>query len=198
MSAQSQSWPAAGEACSAELPQLPAHHARNCQICHHPNRRSIQFQFLRWHKPTEIAQEFGLYDRHNVYRHARAAGLYQRRRCTLVPVYERMLENFDFTKVSSHDIMVAAQRLSATSTANNSPKTEPWTDSDPDALPPHHPSSCGGSVHSAAPTKPQKPQEYRTRVCGPPLEVPDSKTRKFPSRTKIDFYQTTKSTTAAS
>ncbi|MGA8104877.1 MAG: hypothetical protein WB869_22140 [Candidatus Acidiferrales bacterium] len=111
MSAQSQSWPAAGEACSAELPQLPAHHARNCQICHHPNRRSIQFQFLRWHKPTEIAQEFGLYDRPNVYRHARAAGLYQRRRCTLVPVYERMLENFDFTKVSSHDIMVAAQRL---------------------------------------------------------------------------------------
>ena len=177
MSAQPQSWPAAAEGCTAELPQLPAHHARNCKICQHPDRGLIEFKFLRWHKATEIAQEFGLYDRHNVYRHARAAGLYQRRRHQFFPIYERMIENFDFTKVTTRDILVAAQRL------------ERYTPSEQEGYPDRSLSriSSGRTPHAAVsvsteppqPT-PKCPQSIAPGCAATAPEVTDSKDQKIP------------------
>jgi hypothetical protein len=54
-------------------------HARCCTICRHAERLEIEDDFLHWRASTEIAADYGLPDRRAVYRHARAAGLYQRR-----------------------------------------------------------------------------------------------------------------------
>jgi hypothetical protein len=54
-------------------------HARCCTVCRHADLLEIEDVFLHWRPATEIAAEFGLPDRRAVYRHARAAGLYQRR-----------------------------------------------------------------------------------------------------------------------
>ena len=71
-----------GQPASTPMPrpkfQLSPHqerHRRLCTVCHHPQRAAIEIAFLLWQSPAQIARDFGLRDRTNVYRHARAFGL---------------------------------------------------------------------------------------------------------------------------
>lgn len=58
----------------------PGRHARYCKICSHAKREEIEQAFISWQSPIVIAKEYGLADRMNVYRHANALGLFEKRR----------------------------------------------------------------------------------------------------------------------
>jgi hypothetical protein len=61
-------------------------HRRYCKICSHERRDEIEQDFIAWKSPIAIAEEYGLADRMNVYRHANALGLFEKRRAgTSVP-----------------------------------------------------------------------------------------------------------------
>jgi hypothetical protein len=53
-------------------------HQRNCTVCSHPDRKSIEESFLRWDSTIEIADEYEI-SRSAVYRHAHALDLFDRR-----------------------------------------------------------------------------------------------------------------------
>jgi hypothetical protein len=55
-------------------------HKRCCKICSHEKREEIEQDFIAWKSPIAIAEEYGLADRMNVYRHANALGLFEKRR----------------------------------------------------------------------------------------------------------------------
>jgi hypothetical protein len=45
-------------------------HKRQCSICTHPRRVEIEADFISWHSPAAVAEEYGLADRDTGYRHA--------------------------------------------------------------------------------------------------------------------------------
>jgi len=55
-------------------------HKRYCKICSHEKREEIEQDLVAWKSPIAIAEEYGLADRMNVYRHANALGLFEKRR----------------------------------------------------------------------------------------------------------------------
>jgi hypothetical protein len=57
-----------------------ARHARKCAICHHPDREDLEEDFLAWRNAELIQKDYELPNYRTIYRHARATGLYQRRR----------------------------------------------------------------------------------------------------------------------
>jgi hypothetical protein len=67
-------------------------HRRKCVICHHPDREMIDFYFIRWNRPRDIAHDFGLPHVSAIYRHARALGLFSRRSRNLRAMLEHMFE----------------------------------------------------------------------------------------------------------
>jgi hypothetical protein len=102
----------------AEVPNFPmvatkasAAHSRRCSICHHPDRIWIELKFIEWISPTRIAREYGLYDRDAIYHHAHATGLFEQRRRNILCIYENLLERAVNTRITSHGIMVAIDRL---------------------------------------------------------------------------------------
>jgi len=67
-------------------------HRRKCRVCKHPHRDEIEQEFLRWKSSAAIAEAYGLPDHSSVCRHARAIGLYDKRRRTIQYVLEPVLE----------------------------------------------------------------------------------------------------------
>ncbi len=91
-----------------ESPDL-GRHARKCCICRHPNRCAIEKAFLQWHSPDAIADEYDLYDRKSIYRHAHATGLWARRKRNLRFVLERVLEHAEKVTLTAGDIVSAVR-----------------------------------------------------------------------------------------
>jgi hypothetical protein len=56
------------------------HHERKCAICHQPKRADPQEDFFNWRNAELICKQYALPNYRTIYRHARATGLYQRRR----------------------------------------------------------------------------------------------------------------------
>jgi len=102
--------PAAADRSTA-LPKLSANHARNCKICRHPDRRAIEHLFMESCSAGAIALHFGFCNRQNVYRHAVAAGLYDRRRRKMLRASERVLENVGFMKLTGDAFRLAFEHL---------------------------------------------------------------------------------------
>ena len=91
------------------------HHRRKCQVCNHPDREAIEELFLAWHSPRSIRIEFGTYHRldcSSIYRHARAAGLYAKRRKNLRAVFDLILEHAGNIEPTAHGIVAIVRAYS--------------------------------------------------------------------------------------
>ncbi len=81
--------------CSNRKRSRPAatRHNRKCKVCRHRDRAAIEQDFLAWHSPDRIAQDYGIADHSSIYRHAHATGLFEKRantiRLALEPIIER-------------------------------------------------------------------------------------------------------------
>jgi hypothetical protein len=98
-------------ASSAVLPPDLARHSRLCSICSHPDRDAIEADFLHWHSPKAIAQDYRLPSGQAIYRHARATGLLQRRKNEVSRVMERYLERIDSYSTAEFDKVTRAIRV---------------------------------------------------------------------------------------
>jgi hypothetical protein len=96
----------------AAAPRPDSRHARKCNVCRHPDRASIEQDFLRWRSPDQIAADYGIADHSSVYRHVHAAGLFARRQATLRIALEPLIEQAETVKVTAASI-VSAIRLYA-------------------------------------------------------------------------------------
>ena len=86
-------------------------HRRNCKICIHEKCVDIEADFVNWKSPAAIAKDFKLKSRMNVYRHAHALGLFEKRRRNLRAVLERIIERVDEVEVNASAIISAVQAL---------------------------------------------------------------------------------------
>jgi len=97
----------------SHIPPDYERHSRLCSICSHPDRDAIEGDFVRWRKPAEIIDDYGLSNRYALYRHAHAVGLYQRREIELARVLEKQLENADDCPLEQFDVITRAVRAHA-------------------------------------------------------------------------------------
>ena len=84
-------------------------HTRKCTVCKHPEREAIELEFLRWRSPKDIADDYGFNDYSSIYRHARAAGLFEQRRATIRFALEPLIERAEHVAVTA-DALVRAVR----------------------------------------------------------------------------------------
>lgn len=84
-------------------------HQRTCSVCSHSQRKEIESAFVSWRSPAEIAQEFGLADRANVYRHAHAMNLFEKRRRNIRAALEKIIERAGEVEVSASAVVAAVQ-----------------------------------------------------------------------------------------
>jgi hypothetical protein len=88
-----------------------SYHARRCSICRHPDRDSIDGDFLHWTPIASIAQTYRL-DRRALYRHAHATGLFRGRNRGLRFALGHIIEQAQSVEVTA-DSIVRAVRLFA-------------------------------------------------------------------------------------
>jgi hypothetical protein len=84
-------------------------HKRNCTICAHAKCAEIEADFVNWKSPALIADEYGLADRMNVYRHARALGLFEKRRRNIRAALEKIIEKAGEVDVNASAVVSAVQ-----------------------------------------------------------------------------------------
>lgn len=84
-------------------------HRRYCKVCSHPKRDEIEADFIAWKSPIAIAEEYGLADRMNVYRHANALGLFEKRRRNIRAALERIIERAGDVEVTASAVVAAIQ-----------------------------------------------------------------------------------------
>jgi len=92
----------------SELASLD-HHALKCVICNHPDRADLEEDFVSWRNVELIQKDYQLPNFRGVYRHARATGLYQRRRENLRFAAELLIEHADQAEPSPEAILRAIQ-----------------------------------------------------------------------------------------
>lgn len=101
-----------GAAATRKSRAALARHARKCSVCKHPDRDAIEHEFLRWHSPDDIAEDYGIADHSAIYRHVHATGIFARRRETVCLALEPLLEQACNVKVNANAI-ISAFRLYA-------------------------------------------------------------------------------------
>ena len=84
-------------------------HRRKCAICNHPDREAIEELFIYWNSAGSITDLFNLPDWSTVYRHARAAGLYELRRHNVRAVLDHLLEGADGVEATPMSIVSAVR-----------------------------------------------------------------------------------------
>jgi hypothetical protein len=85
----------------------PARHNRKCNVCRHAERAAIEQDFLRWHSPDRIAEDYGIADHSSVYRPAHATGLFKRRAATIRLALEPIIERAMTVNVTADAIIRA-------------------------------------------------------------------------------------------
>ena len=93
--------PSASSISPRNARRASSRHSRKCAVCNHPQRDEIEHRFLRWHCHAQIAQDFNLYDRQTLHRHAKATGLIHRRGRNLAAALGHYLEQGSFTPVTA-------------------------------------------------------------------------------------------------
>lgn len=88
-------------------------HSRKCQICNHPERHSIEGDFLHWKRAGWIEERYALRGKCTIYRHARATGLDVLRRKSLSRSAEEILDKVDAVAPSASLILRAARTLAS-------------------------------------------------------------------------------------
>ncbi len=82
-------------------------HARRCVICNHPQLDEIEEDFVYWGHPGTIVKRFKLRHRSLLYRHARAARLYEVRARNLRAALDHIVERASITETNSEAIVHA-------------------------------------------------------------------------------------------
>jgi hypothetical protein len=89
----------------------PSRHARKCTVCHHPERDTIDDDFIHWMKPHTIAREFDLPER-AIRRHARATGLHELRSRKSLHALDLIIENAKTATVTGDTVIRAIRAAS--------------------------------------------------------------------------------------
>ncbi|HEV2298821.1 MAG TPA: hypothetical protein VGR72_09925 [Candidatus Acidoferrales bacterium] len=89
----------------------PSRHSAKCRICNHPDRHVIEFEFLNWRNPADLARSYRLRDLSTVYRHAHATGLFAKRRLNLRFAMERIVERVNEVPVTASSVIRAARAI---------------------------------------------------------------------------------------
>jgi hypothetical protein len=82
-------------------------HQRKCTVCHHPQRKEIEQDYLRWGSPTAIARVYGLAGPTAIYRHVHATGIFARRRARLRLALDPLIEQVAEVNITAHAIISA-------------------------------------------------------------------------------------------
>jgi hypothetical protein len=90
----------------------PTYHRIKCNVCSRPERDAIDEAFLRWQSPQTLAHTYGIADRSSIYRHARATGLFSRRRRKLSSALESIIEHADRIVPTATEIVMAVKMYS--------------------------------------------------------------------------------------
>jgi hypothetical protein len=69
----------------------PQRHSRDCRLCAHPERESIEKAFIAWRRVSQIAKDSRL-QRSTIYLHAAAMGLMNERRANIRGALEAFIE----------------------------------------------------------------------------------------------------------
>ena len=96
---------------SSRRPINLGRHKRYCKICSHEGREEIEQDFVTWKSPIAIAEEYGLADRMNVYRHATALGLFEKRRRNIRAALARIIERAGDVKVAGRRTRRVTRRV---------------------------------------------------------------------------------------
>ncbi|MGH9733078.1 MAG: hypothetical protein ACRD8A_00640 [Candidatus Acidiferrales bacterium] len=88
------------------------YHGIRCVICNHPDRETIEQDFLHWRSPAEIAQEFNLGHCRGIYRHAHALGLFKQRADQLRHGLGSIMEQAANVTPTANDIIRAVRAYS--------------------------------------------------------------------------------------
>ncbi|HEY6389000.1 MAG TPA: hypothetical protein VIX91_25260 [Candidatus Acidoferrum sp.] len=75
--------------------------ARKCE--------EIEAEFVSWHSPATIAEQYRLADRATVYRHAHAFGLFEKRKRNVQAALERIIERAGDVEVTAAAAVAAVQ-----------------------------------------------------------------------------------------
>ena len=86
-------------------------HQRLCTICDHEDREDIEADFLNWLPADDIADTYDL-DRHAVYRHARATGLFAGRERNLRGALGLIVERASSAQVTAGNVLRAIRAYS--------------------------------------------------------------------------------------
>jgi hypothetical protein len=87
----------------------PERHARKCEICRHSERDAIEREFIDWHPPGTIVDNYQLNSRASIYRHAHAVGLFPRRRHNLRCALELVIQEAQRTSPTADAIIRAVR-----------------------------------------------------------------------------------------
>lgn len=87
-------------------------HARKCAICSHPDREEIEDEFMHWRRPERVISEFGLRYSDSLRRHARATGLYERRRTKSIYALEAIIEKAESVVPTAEGVIRAIRACS--------------------------------------------------------------------------------------
>ena len=113
-----------GRGPQPELKAPLGRHTRKCTVCRHPEREAIELEFLRWRSAQDIADDYGFRDYTSIYRHARAAGLFERRRATVRMALEPIIERAEHARVTAEAVVHAVRTYAQ---INDSGKWVPTT-----------------------------------------------------------------------
>jgi len=105
------------EPLALRVPPSAERHSRKCQICNHPDRESIEEDFILWSTPRAISVTHRIPEM-ALYRHAHAVGLFGLRRESMRLNLDRVLERGPELPVTG-DTIIRAVRAQACLTDDN-------------------------------------------------------------------------------
>src|SRR5215469_18953937 len=91
---------------STQDPRLAAHQAR-CSICCHEDRDDIEEEFIRWHSPRNMAEDYSV-DARAIYRHAHALNLFALRDRNIRHALGRIIDRADRIPVMTPAAVIRA------------------------------------------------------------------------------------------
>jgi hypothetical protein len=87
-------------------------HQSQCSVCSHPERQTIEEEWVNWGSTTILAEKYRL-SRDGIYRHAHALGLFRERQKRIKLLYEKVLERLDTVKFSGSDLVKVLKEYTA-------------------------------------------------------------------------------------
>jgi hypothetical protein len=153
------------------LPELERH-ARKCLICSHPDRVGIEEHFINWRNTELIKRQYGRRDFRPIYRHARATGLFQKRRADLRFAAELLIEHADSVNPTAEGVLRAIRacaRINDEGDWIEPPSHVIVSSGGPVSAPQYAPLPQISMTHVVLPPQPPTPNPPQLRKAAPPI-----------------------------